>query len=90
MNNLPKVGDTIFVETYLYKGEITITYIDEPNLYLDHFLPIQGEINEADLDQLDDFNHYQTMLRVSLSDLASATCIESTNIEEDVQGSLFD
>lgn len=87
---IPKVGDIVFVETERYTGDAYITYIDKSSLYADHFLPIQCEISESDLDKIDDFNSGQTMMRFSLKDIVGYQSSKSNDVLMDnEQGSLF-
>jgi hypothetical protein len=88
-SNTPKVGDTVWIESDQYKGDATITYIDERHLYVDHYYPIQVEIPEENLDQFEDFNHGQTMCRFSLKEVLGIQTPDNV-ITEDEQGSLFD
>lgn len=89
---LPKLGDSISVKSDFFTGDATIVYINEPSLYAHHEYPIQVEISEADLDQLEDHNHGQTVFRISLKDIAAEEKSRPApmKLEENVQGDLFD
>jgi len=43
-----KKGDRVFCNSFLYKGNGTVIYIDSKNLYNHHLLPIQVELDEGD------------------------------------------
>ncbi|MEB2277025.1 hypothetical protein LAV82_23685 [Bacillus sp. ILBB4] len=85
-----KEGDIVSIDAAHYKGPATINYIAHDLLYAHHMLPIQCEISEEHLNQFDDFNHGQTIMRFSLRDLAgSQKNIEISISEENIQGTLF-
>lgn len=89
---LPKVGDSIPVKSDFFTGDAVIVYIDEPSLFVHHEYPIQVEISEADLDQLEDHNHGQTVFRISLKEIVAGEKSQPApmTFEENVQGDLFD
>lgn len=86
---IPKEGDTVWIESDRYKGDAIVTYIDKPALYVDHFFPIQVEIPEEHLDQLEEFNHGQSIQRFSLKEVLGIQTPEQITIDNE-QGSLFD
>lgn len=45
-----EIGDRVRFNSFLYKGEGTIFYIDKPNLFVHEFPSIQVEMDEPDGD----------------------------------------
>lgn len=88
-SDIPKIGDTVFIESDRYIGEATVTYIDMSTLFAHHMLPIQVEISEGDLVKIDEFNHGQTMFRTNLKEIAGIQTSDKVIIEDE-QESLFD
>lgn len=88
--NIPKVGDVISVKTESFTGDVTVTYIDEPSLFVHHFFPIQAEISPDDLHKVDN-HHGQTLMRFSLKDIVSEEKVEPVKpaITENTQLDLF-
>jgi hypothetical protein len=62
--HLPKEGSRVKVLSLDIKG--TITYIDTPSLFVDHFYPIQVELDEP-WDK--DSSSVQRVYRTNLKDL---------------------
>ena len=89
MNSIPKEGDTVWIESDRYRGDATVTYVAMNMLYVDHFFPIQVEIPEEHLDQLEEFNHGQSIQRFSLKEVLGIQTSEQVIIDNE-QGSLFD
>ncbi|PVC74952.1 hypothetical protein C2I27_03440 [Priestia megaterium] len=85
-----KEGDIVSIDAAHYKGPATINYIARDLLYAHHMLPIQCEISEEHLDQFEDHNHGQTIVRFSLRDLAgNKKAMEIPLLEDNIQGTLF-
>jgi hypothetical protein len=89
MNQIPDVGDTVYIDSNSFKGDATVTYIDQSLLFDAHMYPIQVEINEADLDQFTDFNSGQTLYRTNLTEINAIHNI-SQEFTGSQQGDLFD
>lgn len=86
---IPKEGDTVWIECDRYKGDATVTYVANELIYNHHMYPIQVEIPEENLDQFEDFNNGQTMMRFNLKEVLGIQTPDKMIVSNE-QGSLFD
>lgn len=53
LNRVPKIGDRVILSSERIKG--TVTYVDEKHIFVDHYFPIQIELDKP----YDDYSEYR-------------------------------